>query len=174
MYPTIDPEDPASIRRWEKSKDNIHRSKIEVIDLYCFRDKMTRRGHTKAKPVAVEMCHALDAGIADEQRIALERFRDAESRIYTKARSAIYDYYRETYDSFKTMLASAAPVLGSFPVGLVPSLRRRAGETDVADARPGDERSRGAGSQGQGWRGAEPGYPSPRSCSTAIPQVIRR
>jgi hypothetical protein len=128
MGPSLDPTDPASIRRWEKSRHNVYRSKIEVIDLVCFRDRMTRRGHSKAKPVPIEMCHALVEGIDDEQRIALERFRKAELRLYAKARSAIYDYYRGTYDSFKEMVTSAAPVLESFPAEF-PALRRRAGET---------------------------------------------
>ncbi len=128
MYPTRDPRDPASISRWEKSQYNIHRSKVEVVDLRCFRDKMTRRGRTQAKPVPVEMCYALDAGIADEQRIALKRFQETESELYARARIAIYDWYRETYAHTKEKMTSIASILKMVPTQF-PDFPARSGET---------------------------------------------
>ena len=42
MYPKVDPSDPATIIRWEKSKHNVLRSKIEVVDLRFFRGNLAR------------------------------------------------------------------------------------------------------------------------------------
>jgi hypothetical protein len=97
----IDPRDPPSITRWEGSESNVWRSKIEVVDLACFRDKMTEKGHSEAKPVPVEFCNALDSGITAEQRTALQSFRETEAELYSKVRAAIYADYRRSYSASK-------------------------------------------------------------------------
>ncbi len=63
------------------------------------------------------MCYALDLGVAKQQRVALERFRETEAQLYAKARAAIYDYYREIYSQFSgsttysDLMTSIAPIL---------------------------------------------------------------
>ena len=46
-YPEIDPRDPGSIARWATSAYNVWRSKIGVVGIACFRDKLTEKGHSE-------------------------------------------------------------------------------------------------------------------------------
>ena len=112
MYPEIIPSDPASIARWEGSEYNALRSKLEVVSLRCFRDKMTENGHPEAKPVAVEMCGALAAGVAGEQGEALRRLAATEPELYAEVRSAIYDEYRKSYNTYKQVWSMGARMFG--------------------------------------------------------------
>jgi hypothetical protein len=111
-YPEIDSRDPGSITRWEASAFNVWRSKIEVVGVTCFRDKMTEKGHSEAKPVPIQICYALDSGITAEQRAALERFKETESELYAKARPAIYAEYRKSYSTYKQAWALGAGMFG--------------------------------------------------------------
>ena len=111
-FPVIDPRDPGSITRWEASAYNVWRSKIEVVGVACFRDKMTEKGHSEAKPVAIEICNALDSGITAEQRAALERFKESESELYAKVRAAIYAEYRKSYSTYKQASSLGAVMFG--------------------------------------------------------------
>jgi hypothetical protein len=112
MYPEIVPSDPASLRRWEASQYNVGRSKLEVASLACFRDKMTEKGHGEARPVAVEMCRALDSGVAGEQVEALRQLTAAEPELYAKVRAAIYDEYRKSYNTYKQAWSMGASLFG--------------------------------------------------------------
>jgi hypothetical protein len=58
---------------------------------------MTEKGHAEAKPVSIELCAALDSGVAGEQREALRQLVASEPELYAKARAAIYDQYRRSY-----------------------------------------------------------------------------
>jgi hypothetical protein len=112
MYPKINLADHSSITRWEASKYNIWHSKIEVIGLSCFRDKMTEKEHSEAKSVPIERCAALDSGITADQRTALQNFKDKESARYAKARAAIYAEYRRSYDTYKGAWSLGAAMFG--------------------------------------------------------------
>jgi hypothetical protein len=112
MYPKIDPGDPASITRWEASEYNVWRSKIEVVGIACFRDKMTEKGHSGAEPVPIEICNARDSGITAEQRAALQRFKETESELYAKVRTAIYAEYRKSYSTYKQAGSLGASMFG--------------------------------------------------------------
>src|SRR5262249_20688749 len=57
-----------------------------------------------------------DSGVADEQRTAVERFREGEADIYVRARAAIYKFYRETSILLDEMLMTAAPLLEMVPM----------------------------------------------------------
>jgi hypothetical protein len=94
MYSQIVPSDSASIARWEASRYNAFRSKLDVVSLRYFRDQMTEKRHAEAKPVPIELCGALNSGVAGEQEEALRRFMGSEPELYAKARAAIYDQYR--------------------------------------------------------------------------------
>jgi hypothetical protein len=111
-YPEIDPDDPASIKRWEASQYNAFRSKIEVASLTCFRDRMTEKGHAEPKPVAIQIRGALDSGISPELQAALQQFKDTESELYAKARAAIYAEYRKSYNTYKQALSLGASMFG--------------------------------------------------------------
>jgi hypothetical protein len=129
-YPEIDPREPGSITRWEASAFNVSRSKIEVVGVACFRDKMTEKGHSEAKPIAIEICNALNSGITAEQRTVLERFKETESELYAKARAAVYAEYRKSYSTYKQAWSLGAGMFGG-------------GQADVNDVLPkivkGDE-----------------------------------
>ncbi len=112
MYPVIDPGDPASIKKWEASQHNAFRSKIEVVNLACFRDPMTEKGHPDAKPVAVQVRGALDSGVSAELQTALQQFKDTEPALYAKARAAIYAEYRKSYNTYKQALSMGAMLYG--------------------------------------------------------------
>jgi hypothetical protein len=73
---------------------------------------MTEKGHAEAKPVAVEMCGALNAGVASEQREALRHFVASEPELYTKARAAIYDEYRRSYSTLRQAWSMGARLFG--------------------------------------------------------------
>jgi hypothetical protein len=112
MYPKIVPSDPASLARWEASQYNVWRSKLEVVSLACFRDKMTEKGRAETNSVAVEMCGALDSGVAGEQVEALKRLTAAEPELYAKVRAAICDQYRKSYDTYKQAWSLGASLYG--------------------------------------------------------------
>jgi hypothetical protein len=112
MYPRIDPADPASIARWEASEFNALRSKIEVVNLRCFREKMTERGHSESKPVPIEICGALKSGAVGEQTTALRLFKESELDLYAKARAAVYDEYRESYGTYKRAWSMGVALYG--------------------------------------------------------------
>jgi hypothetical protein len=112
MYPQINPSDPASIAQWEASQYNAFRSMLDVVALRYFRDQMTEKGHAEAKPVAVELCGALDSGVAAEQREALRRLAASEPELYAKARAAIYDQYRTSYSTYKQAWSMGARLFG--------------------------------------------------------------
>ena len=112
VVPEINPADPASFSRWEASRYNVLRSKIEVVSLACFRDRMTEKGHSGAKPVPLEICDALESGVTAEQRAALQRFTDAESEVYAKARAAIYAEYQKNYSTYKQAWSLGASMFG--------------------------------------------------------------
>lgn len=111
--PVIVPSDPASLARWEASQANVFRSKLSVVDLACFRGKMTEKGHGGAEPVAVEMDGALDSGVATEQAEALRRFKAAEPAVYARVRAAVYDEYRKSYPTFRRALSPGESLYGS-------------------------------------------------------------
>ncbi len=112
MYPVIDPGDPASIKKWEASQYNAFRSKIEVVNLACFRDRMTEKGHPEANPVAIQVRGALDSGISAELQTALQQFKDTESALYAKARAAIYAEYQKSYNTYKQAWSMGAALFG--------------------------------------------------------------
>jgi hypothetical protein len=112
MYPQIVPSDSASIARWEASRYNAFRSKLDVVSLRYFRDQMTEKGHADAKPVPIELCGALDSGVAGEQGEALRRFVGSEPELYAKARAAIYDQYRRSYSTYKQAWSMGAGLFG--------------------------------------------------------------
>jgi hypothetical protein len=112
IYPQIIPSDSASIARWEASQYNAFRSKLEVVALKYFRDQLTEKGHAEATPVAVEMCGGLDSGVAGEQGEALRRFVASEPELYAKARAAIYDEYRRSYNTYKRAWSLGAGLFG--------------------------------------------------------------
>jgi hypothetical protein len=115
MNPTIDPRDPASISRWEASESNVDRSKIEIVEIACFRDRLTKAGHAESKPVIVEFARSLDTGIAEEQRAALKRFKELEPKLFVAARAAIYEHYRKGYETYSSAWSLGASLFGGSP-----------------------------------------------------------
>jgi len=108
------------------------------------------------------MCYALDLGVAEEQRVALERFRETEAQLYAKARAAIYDYYRETYSQFQRVDDVRSRDSQDVPTEL-PRLPSRSGESETEAAyRARIEAALGTRFSRRSAAKSSPGHPSPR------------
>jgi hypothetical protein len=107
--------DPSAVVRWEASRWNAFKSKLEFVPLKGFRDKLTQEGYAEGRAVAVELCGALDSGVAAEQRLALKRLVEDEPRLYSKARAAIYREYQRSYDTYKQALLLGSALFGAEP-----------------------------------------------------------
>lgn len=112
MDSEVVPSDPTSIARWESGQGNVFRSKLEVVPLRCFRDRLTERGHAETKPVVIEIVGGLDAGVAGEPSETLRRFAATEPELYARVRAAIYDEYRKSYSSYKQAWSMGAAMFG--------------------------------------------------------------
>ncbi len=101
--PEIDVDDPESIAEWERSPFNAFESKVVVVETAFFHG-ILGNGRKEPARVAVETAGALKAGIAEEQRRALDEFLAHEEALYWRVRQAVYTYYRENYEGFRDEL----------------------------------------------------------------------
>ena len=107
-----DPDDPASIARWEAGPYNVFQSKIEVVELEFFHGSLGDGKPKKPKKVAVRVFGAKKTGIQPEQEAAIKNLVENEAELFAKAREAIYRYYEESYPVYRKGMELGAAMYG--------------------------------------------------------------
>ncbi len=103
-FPVIDPNDPASIARWEASQYNYGNAKIRVVQLNYLHGTLGGPTAKHPTPVALQVYEAMSDGIKPEQETAIDNLIKNEAALHELVRSAIYDYYRETYPIYRAAM----------------------------------------------------------------------
>lgn len=107
-----DPDDPASIARWEAGPYNVFQSKIEVVELEFFHGPLGDGKPKEPKKVAVRVFGAKKAGIQPEQEAAVRNLVKNEAELFAKAREAIYRHYQESYAAYRQGMELGAAMYG--------------------------------------------------------------
>lgn len=111
-FPVINPDDPASIAKWESSPYNFANAKISVVQLRFFHGFLGDSTPKEVKSVALQLYDAKTNDINPEQQSAIDGFIQDEAAIHSAIRHAIYEYYKESYSAYKEGVSLGAAMFG--------------------------------------------------------------
>lgn len=111
-FPIIDPNNPATITKWESSVYNFADAKIDVRQLRYLHGSLGSAKPKEEASVAIQIYGAKTNGIADEQATAITNLVENERAIHQAVRSAVYEHYEQTYPAWKEGLALGAAMFG--------------------------------------------------------------
>lgn len=111
-YSIINPDDPASIAKWESSSYNFADAKIHVQKLSYLHGALGDTNSKDAASVAIQVYGAKSTGISPEQALAIAGLLKNEKAVHQALCDAIYDYYKRNYPAWKMGLSMGAAMFG--------------------------------------------------------------
>lgn len=111
-FPVINPDDPASIEKWESSEYNVFDSKIVIVPLHLFHGKLGDSTPKPAQSVALQVCGARHAGPSSAQQAAIASLVKDEMQLHRVVRTAIYDDYKRSYPVYKEGWSIGSAIYG--------------------------------------------------------------